>query len=119
MGSENILKLILSIIPSTPSIFPIMSLFKTPIISQFCSFAYLANPAPPYNPCSSPDKPTYIILFSNLYLLKTLAASITPAMPDALSFAPGDKDMKSLESLTRLSISPLIIINLFGLVLPL
>ena len=82
------------------------------------STAYFAKPAPPNKPCSSPESPTYIILLSNLYLLKTLAASIVPAIPDALSLAPGASVVKSMVSLARESISPLIITYLFGYLVP-
>ena len=88
------------------------------MISQFFSFAYSARPFPPYKPCSSPDNPVYIIELSNLYLDKTLAASIVPAMPEALSFAPGESDSKSFGSETLLSISPLIITYRFGYLVP-
>ena len=67
-------------------------MFNTPIISQLFFFANSAKPWPPYKPCSSPESPRYTIEFSNLYLDKTLAASIVPAIPDALSLAPGDSD---------------------------
>ena len=69
-----------------------MSLFSTPIISQLFFFAYSAKPLPPNKPCSSPDKPTYTIELSNSYFDKTLAASIVPAIPLALSLAPGESE---------------------------
>ena len=64
-----------------------------PIISQPFSLACLANPFPPKRPCSSPASPTYNMLFSNVYSERTLAASIVPAIPLALSFAPGESSV--------------------------
>ena len=56
--------------------------------------------------------------FATEYLDKTLAASIVPAIPLALSLAPGESDVKSVGSVTLESISPLIIIYLLGYLVP-
>ena len=88
-------------------------------MSQPLFFAYSASPFPPKSPCSSPERPTYIILFSKVYLDKTLAASIVPAIPLALSFAPGESSIKFVGSDIRESISPLIITKLLGFNVPL
>ena len=56
---------------------------------------------------------------ANSLLDSTLAASKTPAMPEALSFAPGLSDTPSNGSVTLLSISPDIITKSFGLSDPL
>ena len=42
----------------------------------------------------------------NLYFDKSRAVSIVPAIPDALSFAPGESDVPSIGSETLESISP-------------
>ena len=94
--------------PSTPLMFPIMSLLSIPMISHPSAFAYSANPLPPKRPCSSPESPTKTTLCSKSYFDNTRAASIVPAIPLALSLAPGLSEVKSVGSLTLESISPLI-----------
>ena len=114
MPSEKTLAVVLLTTPFSPEIFPIISLLITASTFHFFSKAYSARMAPPYKPCSSPDRPTKATDALNLCLVSTLAASKTPASPDALSFAPGESDSESIGSLTLESISPLIIINRFG-----
>ena len=94
--------------PSTPSMLPIMSLFRTASMFQPSSTATSAMIRPPKRPCSSPESPARTIVAANepAWRLSTRAASIAPAIPEALSFAPGESLVKSPMSETRLSMSP-------------
>ena len=50
----------------------------------------------------------------NWYLERIRAASIAPAIPEALSLAPGESEIPLFGSETRESISPLITTNRLG-----
>ena len=68
---------------------PIMSLLSTPTISHPSARARWATCRPPWRPCSSPESPVRMMLEGNRWALSRRAASSTPAIPEALSFAPG------------------------------
>ena len=104
--------------PSMPVMLPIMSLLRMPMISRLSWMACAAMILPPKRPCSSPDRPTKMMLLAKSYLLSTLAASSTPAMPEALSLAPGESSVPLRGSEIRLSISPDMIIYLSGYTVP-
>jgi hypothetical protein len=79
------------------------------------SRAFSARCRPPYSPCSSPASPAKTTVLSNprsparwRCCVRTRAASMVPAIPLALSLAPGLSDaVASSGSETRLSMSPL------------
>ena len=73
---------------------------------QPAALAASAMRRPPISPCSSPDNPTKTMVALKRWWLRTRAASIVPAMPLALSFAPGESSVLLKMSEIRESISP-------------
>ena len=74
---------------------------------QPSSWASFAMARPPNSPCSSPERPARTMEPSKRYWLSTRAASRTPAIPEALSLAPGESAVRFMGSDTRESMSPL------------
>jgi len=86
---------------------PIMSSFNIAATSHPSSFATCAMCCPPHRPCSSADSPTRTTDVGKRYFESTRAASSTPAIPEALSFAPGASPSASYELEFLESMSPL------------
>ena len=76
------------------------------MISQPSSRATRAICCPPHSPCSSPESPARMTELPNSCPASNRAASIAPAIPDALSLAPGASDSPSEPFEARESMSP-------------
>ena len=83
---------------------PMVSLFRTARMSPPSSFTRRAWNFAPKSPCSSPAVASRMIVESNRAALITRASSRSAAVPDALSFAPGESLSASLGSVAAVEV---------------